>query len=87
MTGRSDADGASIGGAFRRGWSGSRSASAGRAAYMERQALHRADQEDLTDEQTESVGLALMRLDEAMTRLKDHFDLNLDLLGTLLPEH
>jgi hypothetical protein len=61
---------------------------------MERQALRRVDQGDLSDEQTESVGLALMRLDEAMTRLKDHFDLddadlNLDLgpLGTLLPEH
>ena len=61
---------------------------------MERQALRRVVQGDLSDEQTESVGLALMRLDEAMTRLKDHFDLddsdlNLDLgpLGTLLPEH
>ena len=61
---------------------------------MERQALRRVDHGDLSDEQTESVGLALMCLDEAMTRLKDHFDLddadlNLDLgpLGTLLPEH
>jgi hypothetical protein len=39
------------------------------------------------------LGLGLMRLDEAMERLKDHFgltaqDLNLDLgpLGTLLPD-
>ncbi|RKS73540.1 gas vesicle protein GvpK [Actinomadura pelletieri DSM 43383] len=60
---------------------------------MERQALRRADGGDLTDEQIEALGLALMRLDEAMTRLKDHFglddhDLNLDLgpLGPLLPD-
>ncbi|RFS83841.1 gas vesicle protein K [Actinomadura spongiicola] len=60
---------------------------------MERQALRRAEGGDLTDEQIEALGLALMRLDEAMTRLKDHFglddhDLNLDLgpLGPLLPD-
>ncbi|WP_242613978.1 gas vesicle protein K [Actinomadura roseirufa] len=60
---------------------------------MERQALRRAEGGGLTDEQVESLGLALLRLDEAMTKLKDHFglddhDLNLDLgpLGTLLPE-
>ncbi|MFL6052181.1 MAG: gas vesicle protein K [Actinoallomurus sp.] len=61
---------------------------------MEKQALRRVDEdENLTDEQVEQLGLALMRLDEAMERLKDHFgltaeDLNLDLgpLGTLLPE-
>ncbi|MFI0369681.1 gas vesicle protein K [Actinomadura sp. 1N219] len=60
---------------------------------MERQALRRADGGDLTADQVEALGLALMRLDEAMTRLKDHFglddhDLNLDLgpLGPLLPE-
>ncbi|MFI0481356.1 gas vesicle protein K [Actinomadura sp. 9N215] len=60
---------------------------------MERQALRRADGGDLTGEQVEALGLALMRLDEAMTRLKDHFglddhDLNLDLgpLGPLLPD-
>ena len=59
---------------------------------MERQALRRVDQEDLTGEQAEQVGLALLHLDLAMTRLKDHYDLtdddlNLDLgpLGTLLP--
>jgi hypothetical protein len=59
---------------------------------MERQALRRADDGDLTDRQVEELGLALMRLDEAMTKLKDHFDLddhdlNLDLgpLGPLLP--
>ncbi|WP_243719778.1 gas vesicle protein K [Actinomadura sp. KC06] len=60
---------------------------------MERQALRRADGGDLSADQVEALGLALMRLDEAMTRLKDHFglddhDLNLDLgpLGPLLPE-
>ncbi|XRQ15172.1 gas vesicle protein K [Actinomadura welshii] len=60
---------------------------------MERQALRRAEGGDLSDDQVEQLGLALMRLDEAMTRLKDHFDLddhdlNLDLgpLGPLLPE-
>jgi hypothetical protein len=60
---------------------------------MERQALRRAEGGDLTGEQVEALGLALMRLDEAMTRLKDHFglddhDLNLDLgpLGPLLPD-
>jgi hypothetical protein len=60
---------------------------------MERQAIRRVESETLTDQQIEDVGLALMRLDEAMTKLKDHFgldasDLNLDLgpLGPLLPE-
>src|SRR4051812_19356758 len=61
---------------------------------MEKQALRRVDEdESLTDEQVEQLGVALMKLDEAMERLKDHFgltaeDLNLDLgpLGTLLPE-
>jgi Gas vesicle protein K len=61
---------------------------------MEKQALRRVDEdESLTDEQVEQLGLALMKLDEAMERLKDHFgltaaDLNLDLgpLGTLLSE-
>ncbi|MFC5747573.1 gas vesicle protein K [Actinomadura rugatobispora] len=60
---------------------------------MERQALRRAEGGDLTDEQIERLGLALMRLEEAMTKLKDHFDLddhdlNLDLgpLGPLLPD-
>lgn len=60
---------------------------------MERQAIRRVDQGDLTDDQVEEVGLALMRLEEAMTDLREHFgltagDLNLDLgpLGTLLPD-
>lgn len=60
---------------------------------MERQAIRRVDQGDLTDQQVENVGVALMRLEEAMTDLREHFgltaaDLNLDLgpLGTLLPD-
>src|SRR5437868_9165220 len=36
---------------------------------MERQALRRAEGGDLTDEQVEQVGLALLRLDEAMVKL------------------
>lgn len=61
---------------------------------VERQALRRVEGGGLTDEQVEQLGIALMRLDEAMTRLKTHFeldnhDLNLDLgpLGPLLPEN
>ncbi|MGZ4628672.1 gas vesicle protein K [Oryzihumus sp.] len=60
---------------------------------MERQALRRVEHGDLTDEQTEALGLGLMRLEEAMRELRERFglsaaDLNLDLgpLGTLLPE-
>lgn len=61
---------------------------------MERQAIRRVEGGGLSEDQVEQLGLALMRLDEAMTRLKDHFglednDLNLDLgpLGPLLPEN
>lgn len=56
---------------------------------MERQALRRM--EELSDDQVEALGTALMRLDEAMTELRERYglseaDLNLDLgpLGTLL---
>jgi ABC-type transporter Mla subunit MlaD len=56
---------------------------------MERQALRRMD--ELSDDQVEALGTALMRLDEAMTELRERYglspaDLNLDLgpLGTLL---
>ncbi|GAA2405397.1 hypothetical protein GCM10010191_11530 [Actinomadura vinacea] len=59
---------------------------------MERQALRRVEADDLTDEQVEELGLALMRLEDAMTELRRRFDLdvsdlNLDLgpLGPLLP--
>lgn len=60
---------------------------------MERQALRRVDHGDLTDEQVEALGLALMRLEEAMTSLRERYDLsveelNIDLgpLGRLLAE-
>jgi hypothetical protein len=58
---------------------------------MERQALRRIDQGDLRPDQVEELGLALLRLDEAMTSLRDRFDLtaedlDIDLgpLGSLL---
>lgn len=59
---------------------------------VERQCVHRMDEGDLSDEQIETLGLTLMRLEEAMADLCERFDLspsdlNLDLgpLGTLLP--
>jgi hypothetical protein len=58
---------------------------------MERQAVRRLDVGDLSDETVERLGLGLMRLEEAMAELREHFgleaeDLNIDLgpLGTLL---
>jgi hypothetical protein len=60
---------------------------------MERQAVRRLDEGSLTEEQAEKVGYTLMRLDERMTELTDHFglereDLNIDLgpLGPLLAD-
>lgn len=59
---------------------------------MERQALRRVDTGELGDDQVEDLGVALMRLEEAVTELRERFDispeeLNLDLgpLGPLLP--
>lgn len=59
---------------------------------MERQALRRLEVGDLPDETVENLGLGLMRLEEAMVDLREHFglrpeDLNIDLgpLGHLLP--
>jgi hypothetical protein len=59
---------------------------------MERQAIRRVEQGDLTDAQVERVGATLMALEERMAELRDHFglapeELNLDLgpLGPLLP--
>ncbi|MFJ8490416.1 gas vesicle protein K [Streptomyces sp. NPDC094038] len=59
---------------------------------MERQALHRVDQGDLTEEQEERLGSTLMVLHDRMSDLCARYgltmeDLNLDLgpLGTLLP--
>ncbi|MEU8875783.1 gas vesicle protein K [Streptomyces javensis] len=58
---------------------------------MERQALHRVDKGDLTEEQEERVGMTLMILQRRMEEMCDRHglrmaDLNLDLgpLGTLL---
>ncbi|TCC54950.1 gas vesicle protein K [Kribbella pittospori] len=60
---------------------------------MERQAFRRIDQGDLTPAQIEELGQALMRLEQAMTSLRERFDLtaadlNIDLgpLGPLLAE-
>ncbi|MCW2716294.1 MAG: hypothetical protein QOG20_5329 [Pseudonocardiales bacterium] len=59
---------------------------------MERQAIRRVEEGNLPDDTVERLGLGLMRLEEAMTDLRDYFglrpeDLNLDLgpLGDLLP--
>ncbi|RST15855.1 gas vesicle protein K [Streptomyces sp. WAC05374] len=59
---------------------------------MERQALHRVDAGDLTEEEEERLGATLMVLHDRMTGLCARYgltmeDLNLDLgpLGTLLP--
>jgi Gas vesicle protein K len=59
---------------------------------MERQALRRVEVGDLPEETVENLGLGLMRLEEAMTDLREYFglqpeDLNIDLgpLGSLLP--
>ena len=58
---------------------------------MERQALRRVETGDLPEETVERLGLGLMRLEEAMAELRQHFgltpeDLNIDLgpLGSLL---
>jgi hypothetical protein len=59
---------------------------------MERQALRRIDQGDLSEEDEERIGVTLMRLADGMARLRERFglapeDVNLDLgpLGPLLP--
>jgi hypothetical protein len=51
---------------------------------LERQAIRRMEAQTLTAEQTEAIGLALMRLEETVRDLADQFglsfeDLNLDL--------
>jgi hypothetical protein len=60
---------------------------------MERTALHRVDQGDLTEDQEERLGMTLMVLHDRMADLCEQHglameDLNLDLgpLGTLLPQ-
>ena len=59
---------------------------------MERQAIRRVDQGDLTADEEERIGTTLMLLDDRMAQLLERFglareELNLDLgpLGTLLP--
>ncbi|MBY8881495.1 gas vesicle protein K [Actinacidiphila acidipaludis] len=59
---------------------------------MERQALRRVDENTLTEDQEERIGLTLMLLQDRMNTLCDRYglspeDLNLDLgpLGPLLP--
>lgn len=59
---------------------------------MERQAIRRVDEGDLTDEQADEIGATLMMLDQRMNELCEQHgvrpeDLNLDLgpLGSLLP--
>jgi hypothetical protein len=57
---------------------------------LERQAIRRMDNQTLTDEETENVGMALMKLQETITDLAQQFDidpaeLNLDLgIGRLM---
>ena len=58
---------------------------------LERQAIRRMEQKTLTDEETEAIGLALMRLEETIREIGAQFDLapedlNLDLgpIGKLL---
>ena len=58
---------------------------------MEAQAIRRVDEGGLDDDQVEALGLGLMKLEEAMDRLKAQYglttrDLDIDLgpLGTLL---
>ncbi|GAA3541758.1 gas vesicle protein K [Nonomuraea rosea] len=56
---------------------------------MERQALRRVDDGSLREEQIEAVGPALMRLDQAMTGLRERFGITeaeLNPVGTVLPE-
>lgn len=61
---------------------------------MERQAIRRVESGELSDETIEQLGLALMRLEDAMADLREYFDLrpedlniDLGLLGNLLPEN
>lgn len=60
---------------------------------MERQAIRRIDEGGLSESQEEALGTTLMRLDQAMTEVCEHYglgrdDLGLDLgpLGTLLAD-
>jgi hypothetical protein len=48
---------------------------------MERQAIRRMENGTLTDEETESVGLALMRLQQTIQELAQQFGISLDELN------
>ena len=48
---------------------------------MERQALRRMDEGTLTDEETEAVGLALMKLEETVKDLAAQFEIPFDELN------
>jgi hypothetical protein len=48
---------------------------------LERQAIRRMEAGTLADSETESVGLALMRLQETITDLADQFDISLEELN------
>jgi hypothetical protein len=59
---------------------------------MERQALRRVDEGDLSEDQEERIGRTLLLLEDRMGRLRERYglsdqDLNLDLgpIGPLLP--
>lgn len=61
---------------------------------MEKQVLRRVDHGDLTDDQIEDLGTALMHLESTMNELTERFgltagDLNIELgpLGPLLPRN
>ena len=45
---------------------------------LERQAIRRMDAGTLTDEETEAIGTALMRLEATVRELAEQFDLSLD---------
>ena len=51
---------------------------------VERQAIRRVDSGTLSDEEVERLGLALLRLEERMTELKQHFGLSDDDLSLRL---
>jgi hypothetical protein len=48
---------------------------------LERQAIRRMENGTLNDEETESVGLALMRLQQTIQELAQQFDISLDELN------
>lgn len=51
---------------------------------VERQAIRRVDSGTLSEEEIERLGLALLRLEERMTELKQHFNLSDDDLALKL---